>query len=588
MVRATARASRRLVNGTTIAFILLLLGPALALGQSDVRPPSWPVVADNFPAGDPFPQQWLPIAGTWSMSGDVYNSTAAVQSAISTLTFYDGLAPDDPGSSTLQYDEFDLRARLRNPRSEAGTLVGVVYHFQDAANFYEAVFSPTGTASIRRMVNGAMSTVVSAPYRGGGAGVWFDVEVHWDNGIATVSVNREPVLSNIVQNEFANGQIGLSSHNTAAKFDKVVVEIPIGDRDFKESFTKGLTVDWSPQSGQWAVAGGTYNNSAVNQTSITLAPIHAEIWDTLGYTLRVRMLNPYGGPGNLMGIVFNYNGPANYDEVVFSPTGVVKHNRITDGVSETLETTTYNGRRNQWFDVALQENFGARISVNGQLLFGHALSHPFQYQVGNVGLITHWTPGKFDDVWFKHGGGIPPCSPTFGGDPPAHEVVSGTWNTTGGTLNDTSAGKTDVARVHCGFGDDGILRARLLNQYGASGNLVGLTYYYQAAGTFYGGDYMEVVFAPTGQAYLNRFIQGVQYRVATGTHSVPANTWFDVEVKRAGIYTTVTVNGTKVFDAVPQAAGGQVGRLSSSSMGAVTHWAKGRFADISTSEFVVR
>jgi len=32
------------------------------------------------------------------------------------------------------------------------------------------------------------------------------------------------------------------------------------------------------------------------------------------------------------------------------------------------------------------------------------------------------------------------------------------------------------------------------------------------------GDYYEVVFAPTGQAYLNKFIQGQLTQVTAGTH----------------------------------------------------------------------
>jgi hypothetical protein len=51
------------------------------------------------------------------------------------------------------------------------------------------------------------------------------------------------------------------------------------------------------------------------------------------------------------------------------------------------------------------------------------------------------------------------------------------------------------------------------NQYGASGNRVGLIFNFDPEV----GDYSEVVFAPTGQAYLNNFVQGHWTQVATGT-----------------------------------------------------------------------
>jgi hypothetical protein len=89
------------------------------------------------------------------------------------------------------------------------------------------------------------------------------------------------------------------------------------------------------------------------------------------------------------------------------------------------------------------------------------------------------------------------------------------------------------------------------------------------------GDRYEVVFAPTGQAYLDKFIQGVRYRVATATHTIPRNTWFTVELIRNGINTTVKANGVTLFNPVPQA------QLPGGQLGVVTHWSLARFDDFS-------
>jgi hypothetical protein len=116
-------------------------------------------------------------------------------------------------------------------------------------------------------------------------------------------------------------------------------------------------------------------------------------------------------------------------------------------------------------------------------------------------------------------------------------------------------------------------KGRLLNQYGASGNLVGLIFSYDSA-----EDYLEAVFSPTGQAYLNLTIEGTRYRLATGTHTVPRNVAFDVEILRKGTTATVTVNGKPTFQNV------QVGQLGGGLLGVVSHWAKGRFDNLSTKE----
>ena len=52
----------------------------------------------------------------------------------------------------------------------------------------------------------------------------------------------------------------------------------------------------------------------------------------------------------------------------------------------------------------------------------------------------------------------------------------------------------------------------------------------------------------TGQAYLNKFIQGQLTRVATATHSALGhNFWFTAEVVRRGPNATVKVNNQIVF-----------------------------------------
>jgi hypothetical protein len=156
--------------------------------------------------------------------------------------------------------------------------------------------------------------------------------------------------------------------------------------------------------------------------------------------------------------------------------------------------------------------------------------------------------------------------------------VSGNWVVFGGRLINLAAGASDIVATACACWEtDFAYRARLLNQYGASGNLVGAVYNYQRHG-LYSGDYYEVVFSPTGQAFLNKVLNGMRQRVATGTHNVPRNVWFDVEVLRQGLDTTVKVNGATIFNKVPQS------ELSFGDVGVVAHWAKAWFDNLSVAD----
>jgi hypothetical protein len=219
---------------------------------------------------------------------------------------------------------------------------------------------------------------------------------------------------------------------------------------------------------------------------------------------------------------------------------------------------------------------------------------------GGVGLVTHWAPGKFDDVSYDNTGTFHPLSQTFAGALPTGWAISGTWDTTGGTLNDTSAKANDIVATNCHcWNTDISYHAKLLNQYGASGNLVGVIYNYQRTpppgggtssggdpdpyGVLYAGDYYEVVFSPTGQAFMNKVLNGVRYRVASGTHTVPRNTWFDVELLRQGTNTTVKVNGATIFDKVPQTPPSWKG-----DVGVISHWSKAKFDDLTITDRPLR
>lgn len=576
--------ARMLAACASFAAISLFAPAASAL--TDQVPPTAFVVQEDFV---PLQQQWQPAAGTWAISEGKYNSNAAGGADIATIVSYRAIDPSTPRTPVLSFDQFTVSARMRQKGTTEGE-IGVVYQYRGPANYYEAVIQTSGLVRIHRILNGSDDALttrnVDIP-----RGTWFDLELQWNNGVSTVSVNGVAVISDFAQREFNSGRVGLVARNTTAQYDKVQVATPFGDQPFKHDFSEAAP-GWMPQSGQWSVANGTYNNGAVQQTNVTLAPIHtgpgAGSGQTRDYTVHARMLNPYGGSGNLVGLVFDHTGPG-YTEVVFSPTGVAKMNLVSNGRVQTLATAAYNGRRNVRFDVTLTSD--ASVWVDGQRIFNQVLgAHPNHVPEGGVGLITHWAPGRFDDVWFDHGTFENPCTETFSSNT-VPQIVSGAWNVSGGTLNGTSVKSSSIALPCRGSGNfsgadagtDFVYGARLLNEFGASGNLVGLIFNYQEQGrSLYAGDYYELVFSPTGRAVLDKFIEGVRYRVAEFAHNVPANTRFDVQLFRSGIFTTFKVNGATVAEDVPQ------GELRGGRIGVITHWTKAHFDDLSLQPYVVR
>lgn len=372
--------------------------------------------------------------------------------------------------------------------------------------------------------------------------------------------------------------MGFSTYNTTAKFNKISIAIPFGQQPFTETFSDGVADGFSSPEGTFVVSNGTYVDTAVHRTGRAFPSVSLGTTGSLGiyyYTVHVRMLNPYGGPGNLIGILFDESVDGSYREVVFSPTGVAQLRQVNARTIEVLESAPHSVGSKTWFEVTLSVSpFGVSVNINGNHLFAHEI--PLLSGVPEtLALITHWTPGRFDNFEFApHELPVPESLQTFNGPLGENEVQSGTWDTQGGTLNNVSAGVADIVLPgHIAASNDYRYKGRLLNQYGASGNLVGLVFSYDSA-----EDYLEAVFSPTGQAYLNLTMEGTRYRLATGSHTVPRNVAFDVEILRKGTTATVTVNGKQTFQNV------QVGQLGGGLLGVVSHWAKGRFDNLATKE----
>ena len=543
------------------------------------------------------------VSGTWAASGGAFNSTSTA-TAIATI---DGYIPEligFPDLPEILAGKFWFHARMLNRRSAGSTRVGVVYQYQDPGNFYEASFSPTGLVFVREVIKGVARTVASGTYKGGGQNIWFDVEVAWTAAETIVLVNGFPVVRGVKQDRLTRGRVGLITRQTTAKFDRLLATREYGDAEFRESFSAGAPA-WNVIKGNWSVVNGVYQNSAVQHGSITMLPIFVGVdshRETQGFAVAARMLNPYGGSGNRMGFVYKVD-PFNssYEEIVFGADGIARANTVQtwvepDGTTNVIETpratAPYPGTRNQWFDVLFTGSPSlcsgcdggdvVGVDVNGTPVFSGLEARDLQ---GSIGLVTNWTPGRFDDVWFSHGGfggfsATEKFDPMLPGSSPQWFALRGTWDTEGGVLNNRSAAANDAV-YRWDVGTDYTLSARMLNPYSGPGNRIGLVFSLDLEF----GDYYEVVFAPTGQAFLNKFIQGQLTQVAAATHSaLGRNVWFNVQVIRKGPNATVKVNNRIVFENVPAGqldrTNNQFGHTFSGRAGVISHWAPARFDDL--------
>jgi probable HAF family extracellular repeat protein len=456
----------------------------------------------------------------------------------------------------------------------------VVFDFADPGNYHEVNLTAAGNAQLRSRIGGMSSTVATATFAAPGANKWIHITLIRSSGRSTVRIDGVPVFANVLQDSLPEGDVGLIARNTRARFDDLDAK-NFGLQDpYIEDFNDGNANLWQPLNGTWSATSNTYRNSAVVATAITKSPLH-DMWQVgeqvflPSYTFKVRMLNPYGASGNLVGIAW-VKDAANYTEAVFSPTGRARLNSVSNGVRTTIASATYlGGDQNRWFEVEVGHNGDEKefnpvgyIKVNGVPVFDIA---PNLF-AGTLSLITHWSPARFDDVRAAENFFTPFLENFDSGPFPI--VNPGSWTISDGTMNNS----TIIAASRATFQSFGVwrdladseLRARMINRFGASGNLVGFTYGAR------GPVYYEAVFSPTGVAHLRKVVRDVPIPIATAQYEGgEPGQWFDAQLIQIGDRTTVKVNGATVFDNLPQpdAVGG--------GLGFVAHWTNASIDDVS-------
>jgi hypothetical protein len=158
---------------------------------------------------------WTPISGNWSVVNGVYRDSAVQETNISLLP---AKAYTDTQDATVV-----LSAELYNPYSGRGNLVGFVFGYRDIRNYAEVVFAPTGTAAVRKVVDGKLITLASAtstynPYK-----PRVFVDVGYDGGRMDVYLNGIHVLSGVQVYEWPTpgGRVGVSTHWAPGGFDDI-------------------------------------------------------------------------------------------------------------------------------------------------------------------------------------------------------------------------------------------------------------------------------------------------------------------------------------------------------------------------------
>ena len=333
--------------------------------------------------------------------------------------------------------------------------------------------------------------------------------------------------------------VGLVTHSAVGRFDKVFLGVPIGDQSFLETVRRASVRHVHAAVGTMVRRErrlSEQRNSADEHHAGAVRHGHrsSEHGHTLSFTFRARLLNPYANSGNLVGIVFNYAGEAPAIRRSSSRP------RALQGSIWSRTASSTRSRRQTMAGAAMSRSRSrsrthrtvVSVLVNGVRLFENvAAANPNMFPEGGVGLITHWAPGRFDNVQFDHGA-LPSLHVNVRRSAVAildrerlmeHERRHVEQHR-GRTKATSSSSTAHVAeRYRRGRRHRRRSTARDCSTNSARRAIwLGWSTTTRIRSASTPGDYFEIVFSPTGIMQLNKFIQGVRYPVAHADAQHPA------------------------------------------------------------------
>lgn len=158
--------------------------------------------------------------GQWQVAGGVYSQTNSnlANGSGSRLGAYSLADPVVPG--------FRLNVDVRLDDQNGAGDAGIVFGWQDNANYYYVLFNESASNNDLFVVQDGTRTELVADFMSGftvGQFYHMELERHLENGLIVLSVDGTEVLRTL-DLTFGAGRVGIGAYNDAASFDNFVLE----------------------------------------------------------------------------------------------------------------------------------------------------------------------------------------------------------------------------------------------------------------------------------------------------------------------------------------------------------------------------
>jgi hypothetical protein len=338
---------------------------------------------DNPPAG------WVNIGGDWTAQNGYYANAANVPFTTSLYL----------RTGVLQ-SQSSISASLYSGWPNSGNTLGLVFNYQDPANFYEIRINPLGLVAYNKVVDGVRTRLAvtgiccepTAPR------MWIPVEVIRDGGRTEVYILGAEHFFGTYEDEaeqFYGGHAGVFASWNQARVDDV--------RIFTRHNWFGLCC-LAPEAGTWIQEAGEFRNTTIQQAAITLASTADSV--QADFTIDTRVNLKWSAPGNRGGIVYHYQDARNYRAALVSAMnprtgepGKLEVIEVRGGLRTVVAQSTVNVSAGKWAALSVSHVDGVTtVRAPGLAAPFLVLAQTEVYGSKSLGLIASWNLVRFDDV----------------------------------------------------------------------------------------------------------------------------------------------------------------------------------------------
>ncbi len=351
----------------------------------DEGPFAGTVIMDSFGTNSPF--QWGHDRGDWHLvtSG---NTTVYRQQ------FLGGDARIYHGGSQ-RYDgaiQVDVRPLAFNGNDR---WFGAITRYVDENNYYYVTVRSSGRIELRRLVNGAFTTLASAPLA-------VTLNRNYRLRLESVGANHRVYLDDRLvlsarDTTHALGTVGLMTSRASADFDNVVITPNNYMTIYSSAFPAGQPAGpWSNTGpGAWSVSStGTYaQNSVAGDARALIGPQSGE--DQV-VSVRARAI-AFASGDRWFGALVRYVDDRNYAYVSLRSSNRISLRQLTNGSIRTLAEAPLTVTPGTWYTLRVEALlYATRVYVNGEMVL-EASHVGNELPRGRVGLVTYKAAAEFDD-----------------------------------------------------------------------------------------------------------------------------------------------------------------------------------------------